>query len=109
MPGKYWPNTANRHEIQLTRNSPEPGIVTERVARRRLGNAGQTGRVPDRFLNNRFVQVSMSETRSGIEVMGGSGKHPLPGPLAAGIRVLSNQGVRGRRSAQSPFFKSASC
>ena len=79
--------------------------MTERVARRRLGNAGPAGRVPDRFLNNRFVQVvSMSETRSGIEVMGGSGKHPLPGPLAVGIRVLPNQGVRQRRPAQ-PLFQ----
>ena len=31
--------------------------MTERVARRRLGNAGPTGRVPDRLLNNRLVQV----------------------------------------------------
>ena len=44
--------------------------MTEIVARRRLGNVGPTGRVPDRFLNNRFVQVvSMSETRPSVGII----------------------------------------
>jgi hypothetical protein len=77
--------------------------MPERVARRRLGNAGQTGRVPDRFLNNRFVQVvSMPDARPAIGIIRRSRKHPLPSPFAVGIRVLSNQGVR-QRPAQPPF------
>jgi hypothetical protein len=58
-------------------------------------------RVRDLLLNDPFVQVvTMLDARTSIEVVGGSREDALPAPLAVGVRVLSEEGVRQRRPAQ---------
>ena len=69
--------------------------VPQGVTSRRLGDAGVSHGVFDRPLQDGFVKVMTAALASlAVDVEPGGGKHPLPGPLAAGIRILASQRPR---------------
>ena len=66
--------------------------VPQGVTRRRLGDAGVAHGVFDRALQDGLMEV-MPAALAGlaVDIEPSGGKHPLPGPLAAGIRILASQ------------------
>ena len=75
--------------------------MTKCVGGHALGQPSPIGRLMDRLLNHRFVEmVTMPDARPSVEVVGRSRKNPLPAPLAVGIGVLSGQRVRQGRLPQ---------
>ena len=67
-----------------------------------LGQPSLSGCLMDCLLNDRFVHVvAMRDSGLSVDVMGRRGEDPLPAPLAVGVRVLADQGIRQRRPASA--------
>ena len=69
--------------------------MAERVWSRSLGDPGAVHGVRDDFLEHRLVQVVPADLTRGLLPIETRGREdPVPGPLAAGARVLAIEGPR---------------
>jgi len=69
--------------------------VAESVARSALRDGRPLESLPHGALEDGFVQVVAPVLAGGaLHVHAGGGEHPLPGPLAAGVRVLARESRR---------------
>ena len=65
-----------------------------------LRDPGTKHGLPDSALKDGFVQmVPPPQPAFGIEVDARRGEHPLPGPFAAGVRILPTERMRQRHPA----------
>src|SRR5215831_4039275 len=90
-----WPSIS--WTVRMSRSSSSKWVegMAQRVTARALGDARVAHGVLDRSLHDRLVQV-MSTALAGrpVDVESRGRKHPLPGPLAARVRILPCQRPR---------------